>query len=43
MVLAADWMAETLRRKPVVTRILDWILAGVFGAFAVRILFAQAR
>ncbi|WP_421856155.1 LysE family translocator [Oricola sp.] len=43
MVMAADWMAETLRSKPIVTRVLDWILAGVFGAFAVRILFAQVR
>lgn len=43
MVLAAGWMAETLRTKPVVTRSLDWLMAGVFGAFAVKILTTQAR
>ncbi|MFZ2102503.1 MAG: LysE family translocator [Oricola sp.] len=43
MVLAADWMAVTLRSKPVVTRALDWLMASVFSAFAVKILFAQTR
>ncbi|WP_425416680.1 LysE family translocator [Oricola indica] len=43
MVLAAGWMSETLRRKPVVTRVIDWLMASVFSAFAVKILFTQAR
>ena len=43
MILAADWMSATLRQKPIVTRVIDWLLACVFGAFAVRILLAQSR
>lgn len=43
MVLAAGWMSETLRQKPVVTRVIDWLMASVFSAFAVKILFTQAR
>lgn len=43
MILAADRMADFLRARPVVTRIVDWVFAGVFSAFAVRILVAQGR
>jgi threonine/homoserine/homoserine lactone efflux protein len=43
MILAASWMSQTLKRKPIVTRLIDWLMASVFSAFAVRILFAQAR
>lgn len=43
MVLAADRLAVVLRKSPRVTRIVDWLFAGVFSAFAIRILSAQAR
>ncbi|QKV19927.1 LysE family translocator [Oricola thermophila] len=43
MVLAAGWMSETLRKRPVVTRTIDWLMAGVFSAFAVKILLTEGR
>jgi threonine/homoserine/homoserine lactone efflux protein len=43
MIFAADRFAAALRARPRVTRTLDWLFAGVFGAFAVKILTAQAR
>jgi threonine/homoserine/homoserine lactone efflux protein len=43
MILAADWMSTTLRQKPVITRVIDWLMASVFSAFAVKILLAQAK
>lgn len=43
MVIAADGFSRLLRKTPTVTRVIDWVFAGVFTAFAVRILTAQAR
>jgi threonine/homoserine/homoserine lactone efflux protein len=43
MVLAADGFSRMLRRRPLVTRGVDYLFAGVFAAFALRILTAQAR
>lgn len=43
MVLAADSFSELLRRSPRVMRVIDYLFAGVFSAFALRILTAQAR
>jgi len=43
MILAADLFASTLKARPRITRALDWIFAGVFGAFAIKILTTQAR
>ena len=43
MVIAADKLAALLRGNPRVTRIVDYVFAGVFSAFAVKILTAQAR
>lgn len=43
MVLAADGFAGLLRRSPKLTRALDYLFAGVFSAFALKILTAQAR
>lgn len=43
MVLAAGWMSETLRSKPLVTRTIDWLMASVFSAFAVKILLTEGR
>jgi threonine/homoserine/homoserine lactone efflux protein len=43
MVIAADRFAGLLRRSPRVTRVVDYLFAGVFSAFALKILTAQAR
>ena len=43
MVIAADGFAGLLKQSPRVTRIIDWLFAGVFSAFAIKILTAQAK
>ena len=43
MVVAADKFAGLLRKSPRVTRIVDYLFAGIFSAFALKILTAQAR
>ena len=43
MILAAHAMADLLKRHPRVTRVIDWLFAGVFSAFAVRILMTPGR
>ena len=43
MVLAADSFAAMLKRMPRVMRVVDYLFAGIFSAFAVRILTASAR
>lgn len=43
MVIAADRFAGLLRKSPRVTRIVDYLFAGVFSAFALKILTAQAK
>lgn len=43
MVLAADGFSKMLHKTPTVTRMLDYLFAGVFSAFAIKILTAQAR
>jgi threonine/homoserine/homoserine lactone efflux protein len=43
MVIAADRFAGLLRKSPTVTRIVDYLFAGVFSAFAVKIITAQAK
>ncbi len=43
MILAADQVAETLKRKPAVSRSIDWVFGTVFAVFAVRILMAEGR
>jgi threonine/homoserine/homoserine lactone efflux protein len=43
MVIAADRFAGLLRQSPRVTRIVDYLFAGVFSAFALKILTAQAK
>lgn len=42
MIFAADRFSQALMKRPKVTRTLDWLFAGVFGAFAVKILTAKA-
>jgi threonine/homoserine/homoserine lactone efflux protein len=43
MVLAADKFAGLLRKSARVTRVVDYLFAGVFSAFAIKILTAQAK
>ena len=43
MVIAADRFAGLLKKSPRVTRIIDYLFAGVFSAFALKILTAQAK
>jgi Putative threonine efflux protein len=43
MVLAADSFSRLLRKSPKVTRTVDYLFAGVFSAFAIKILTTQAR
>jgi threonine/homoserine/homoserine lactone efflux protein len=43
MVIAADRFASLLKKSPRVTRIVDWLFAGIFSAFALKILTAQVR
>lgn len=38
IILAADRVAGLVRRRPRLTRIIDWIFAGVLAAFAAKIL-----
>jgi len=41
MIFAANAFSQALMRRPKLTRALDWLFAGVFGAFAVKILTAK--
>jgi threonine/homoserine/homoserine lactone efflux protein len=43
MILAADRVAATLRRRPRIARAMDWIFASVFAAFAAHLLLGRAR
>ncbi|HTV70531.1 MAG TPA: LysE family translocator [Rhizobiaceae bacterium] len=43
MVIAADRFAGLLKKSPRVTRVVDYLFAGVFSAFALKILTAQAK
>ncbi len=43
MVIAADKFSRLLRKNPTVTRVVDYVFAGIFSAFALKILTAQAR
>ncbi|WP_025031302.1 LysE family translocator [Nitratireductor aquibiodomus] len=43
MVIAADSFSKLLKKSPRVTRVIDYLFAGVFSAFALKILTAQAR
>jgi threonine/homoserine/homoserine lactone efflux protein len=41
MILSAARLASLLKRAPRIMRIVDWLCAGVFGAFALRLILAQ--
>jgi threonine/homoserine/homoserine lactone efflux protein len=43
IVLGAHGLADWLKRKPQVMRIVDYVFAGVFSVFAVKILLTQSR
>ncbi len=43
MVLAAERFSVAMARNPRVTRLVDYLFAGVFSAFALKILTAQAK
>jgi threonine/homoserine/homoserine lactone efflux protein len=43
MILFAARLSEGLKRSPRIMRAVDWLFAGVFGAFAVRLLFTQRQ
>ena len=41
MIISAARIARLLKQTPRVMRAIDWLFAGIFGAFAVRLLLAQ--
>jgi threonine/homoserine/homoserine lactone efflux protein len=41
MIVFAARISGTLKRSPRIMRLIDWLFAGVFGAFAVRLLAAR--
>ena len=43
MVVAADRFSVAMKKNPRVTRAVDYLFAGVFSAFALKILTAQAK
>ena len=43
IILAADRIAVLLKRSSAASRIVDWVFAGVLGAFALRLVFTQAK
>lgn len=43
MIFAANLFAAALKRRPRITRMLDYAFASVFGAFALKVLTTQAR
>ncbi len=43
MILAAASFSSMMKRSPRMTRIIDWLFAGVFSAFAVKILLTDSK
>lgn len=43
LIFSAERLTRFLRRSPKATRIVDWLFAGVLGAFAVRLALAEAK
>jgi len=41
MIYAVDKFANVLRQHPKVIRIIDWLFAGIFSAFAIKILLTE--
>ena len=42
IIYAVDSVAELLKKNKRVTRMIDWLFAGIFSAFAIRILFTES-
>ena len=43
LILAADRIASTLKGSARATRLVDWLFAGVLGAFAVKLILTHSR
>jgi threonine/homoserine/homoserine lactone efflux protein len=43
MILGAESVVESLKRQPRIMRMIDYLFAGVFGAFAVKILMTESK
>ena len=43
MIAMADRIAATVKRSPRLTRIIDWLFAGVFAAFAAKLILDPSR
>lgn len=43
MILGAEKVIDTLKRRPAVMRMIDYSFAGIFGAFAIKILATQGK
>ncbi len=43
MILAAESFSGLLKKSPKITRIIDYLFAGIFSAFAVKILLTHAK
>jgi threonine/homoserine/homoserine lactone efflux protein len=43
MILGAERLVGALRQRPVIMRIIDYVFAGVFGAFAVKIMLTEGK
>ena len=43
MIASASHLAQFLKRSPRIMRAIDWLFAGVFGAFALRLIFARSH
>ena len=43
MIAMADRIAATVKRSPRLTRIIDWLFAGVFAAFAAKLVLDPSR
>jgi threonine/homoserine/homoserine lactone efflux protein len=43
MILGAERLVGALKQRPVIMRAIDYIFAGVFGAFAVKIMLAEGK
>ena len=43
VILLVDWLADMLKSNRRIMRTIDWLFAGVFSAFAVRLLFVEGK
>jgi threonine/homoserine/homoserine lactone efflux protein len=43
LILAAEHLLGSLKRRPRTLRAIDWLFAGVFSAFAIKVLATQSR